>query len=399
VDDLDHRIDQSSLYSSESGWQSPEEIRTTSDANTLQVGELESGNRTLLHLGSDYSFVPPPTTLIRGQNHYPALPGAVRVGGGEQSSSSIYRSSEMIGDAEVEPVLMQAQKVDEIYATETISLTQQQYEEKMRRRKLCLFGVVLALSFVGVIIAVVLVFALPPRTSAQELSLSPSNAPSFSQTGLDAYIRTLSSPDAFRDDTSAQSRALNWLLNIDLTTGGQSEVTERYVLATLFYSTQGETWESSRDWLSAKSVCDWFTSGSSVCGDDGLLQELNLSRNNLSGSLPIEMGHLANQLKVLDLTFNELTGALPSELGRLSLVEVLHLSINRLQSTIPSEMGHLSSVVSLYFDGNNLTGDMPSEVCQLKTDSLEKLWADCANVTCPEGCCRCCTLEEPCTTS
>lgn len=386
---------------SESGWQSPEDMRTTSNSETRQVEGLDSGNRTISDSG--FSVVPPPIALDRGQNNFLVLPGAVRVGGAQQSSSSLYRSAEMMedhmGDAAVEPVLVQAQKVDEVYATETISLSKQQKEEKRRRRKLFLFCGVLSCSFIGVMIAVILVFALPPQTAPQSLSLSPSSAPSFSRTEMEAYVRTLSSSDAFRNGNSAQSRALDWLLNIDLTTGGQSEVTQRYVLATLFFSANGASWESNSDWLSTKSVCEWFTSGSAICGGDGLLQELNLSRNNLSGSLPIEIGHLANQLKVLDLTFNELTGTLPSELGRLSHVEVLHLSINRLQSTIPSDMGHLTSVVSLYFDGNNLTGDMPSEICQLKNDTLEKLWADCANVTCPEGCCRCCSVEVPCTTS
>ena len=47
------------------------------------------------------------------------------------------------------------------------------------------------------------------------------------------------------------------------------------------------------------------------------LRELWLRNNNLTGSIPPEIGNM-KQLTVLSLSFNGLTGEIPKEIGNLS---------------------------------------------------------------------------------
>ena len=62
-----------------------------------------------------------------------------------------------------------------------------------------------------------------------------------------------------------------------------------------------------------------------------------LSLNNLTGTIPPELGKSAN-LKRIDLYSNNLTGNIPPELGDLAHLEGLHLYDNQLTGNIPPEM-------------------------------------------------------------
>jgi hypothetical protein len=131
-------------------------------------------------------------------------------------------------------------------------------------------------------------------------------------------------------------------------------------LVVLYESTQGAGWVNSDGWLADDTPCDWY----GVACDAGRVVSLQLADNNLSGSLPAELGGLT-ALTELFLGGNDLSGALPWQLAGLSELEMLHLSGNKLQGEIPAELGQLASLERLYLNGNQLSGRIPEELSAL----------------------------------
>ncbi len=90
--------------------------------------------------------------------------------------------------------------------------------------------------------------------------------------------------------------------------------------------------------------------------------ELNLSDNELTGSIPPEIGNLTN-LTGLILYDNQLTGEIPSEIGNLTNLTNLNLYYNQLTGSIPPEIGNLTNLTNLNLSGNQLSGIIPDEIC------------------------------------
>ena len=112
----------------------------------------------------------------------------------------------------------------------------------------------------------------------------------------------------------------------------------RDALVALYNATNGPGWNNNENWLSEAPLDQWsgvFT----AC--DGSLTDLVLRNNELTGSIPSELGSLSN-LTALSLEYNQLTGPIPTELGNLSKLQFLNLGDNQLTRPIPSELGNLS---------------------------------------------------------
>ena len=131
--------------------------------------------------------------------------------------------------------------------------------------------------------------------------------------------------------------------------------TDRDVLVALYHATDGDNWRDSDSWLSDAPIGTWY---GVTTDNSGRVIELVLWFNNLSGTIPPELGDLT-ALTALRLNGNNLSGSIPPELGNLTALTALNLSDNQLSGTIPPELGHLGNLDALYLAGNRLTG------CQL----------------------------------
>lgn len=141
-------------------------------------------------------------------------------------------------------------------------------------------------------------------------------------------------------------------------------------LVALYNSTNGAGWVNNTDWLTTDTPCSWY---GVRCGG-GHVTKLRLGANQLSGSIPMELGNLT-QLTDLGLEFNQLTGNIPAELGNLAQLTWLNLAFNQFTGSLPTEIGDLIQLKELYLFFNQLSGEFPSSITNLV--NLTTLRYDC----------------------
>ncbi len=137
---------------------------------------------------------------------------------------------------------------------------------------------------------------------------------------------------------------------------------DKAALVALYNATNGPNWTNNDNWLSTEPVSEWY----SVTVSNERVTGLDLHSNQLTGSIPPELGNLS-RLTALDLGVNQLTGTIPLELGNLSSLTEMNFSYNQLTGNIPSELGNLSSLTGLYLSVNQLTGNIPPELGNLSS--------------------------------
>ncbi len=94
------------------------------------------------------------------------------------------------------------------------------------------------------------------------------------------------------------------------------------------------------------------------------LQSVTLVFNNLSGSIPREIGNLTNI--TLLLIASSLSGPIPAEIGNLAALQFLGLYSNRLSGPVPLEIGNLTALKVLNLSGSGMTGPLPNELLNLQ---------------------------------
>ena len=142
---------------------------------------------------------------------------------------------------------------------------------------------------------------------------------------------------------------------------GTEGATDREVLDKFYHATGGENWSFRTNWLSNSPLSEWYGVGTD---ERGRVTSLELWGNQLSGTIPAELGGLSN-LQGLNLSDNQLSGAIPPELGKLSNLRGLYLEGNQLSGPIPPELGKLSNLQGLNLNGNQLSGKIPHSLTQL----------------------------------
>lgn len=111
-----------------------------------------------------------------------------------------------------------------------------------------------------------------------------------------------------------------------------------------------------------------------------------LGRNNLQGTIPVEIGKLIS-LAHLSLLDNTIKGSLPEELCSLKMLQGLYLYNNELTGSLPSCLGGLPAMEQLILHSNELAGTLPTEFGKLGNLTLLSLAANGLNGALPEELC------------
>ena len=278
---------------------------------------------------------------------------------------------------------------------------------------------------------------------------TPTSSPTVSTFGiLLSYLASIS-PDggaALEDTSSPQYQAAEWLFtNPGLSGYTETEINQRYALATIYLATDGDNWRLNNGWLDPeRPECQWIgigceaqpASGRKLGQDETSasaslrgkntneaenkerrtqalvfvvkkvqLFELALSGplpseiaimtetkdiscygNSITGPIPDAIGDIAG-LEILQLDGNLMTGTLPSSMFDLTALTKVRLETNEFTGTVPGTISQLSNLVDFRVENNMLTGEINPDIC---ANDLERLSSDCGGDP-PEIECSCCT--------
>ena len=138
---------------------------------------------------------------------------------------------------------------------------------------------------------------------------------------------------------------------------------DKAALKALYDATGGDSWYYNNNWNTAEPFNTWYGVATDA---NGRVTYLDLSSNEMSGSIPAELGNLT-ELTELYLNDNALHGQIPSELGNLASLEKLYIQSNGLSGPIPSSLGNLTNLESLELRDNRLSGSIPASLGSLTT--------------------------------
>ena len=133
-------------------------------------------------------------------------------------------------------------------------------------------------------------------------------------------------------------------------------VDDKTTLLALYNSTGGASWMDQTNWDTTEPLNDWYGVTADIYDD---VTGLDLSSNNLSGTIPIVLGSLTG-LTTLDLSDNRLSGTI-TNLSSLTSLQDLYLGDNQLSGTIPDWLIRHTNLEELSLQGNGLTGTIPEE--------------------------------------
>ena len=229
------------------------------------------------------------------------------------------------------------------------------------------------------------------RGGQPSVSNTPSATPQDTSQQIQIFLaNTLTDDGALTTDGTPQNLAYNQLLNtsngLDPTIPGDAlEITQRYTLNTIFYSTQLEGWRNRSGWTTAAPICGsnsdpWF----GVTCDDVNVTGIELRSNNLVGLLPSELRGVSN-LQTLDLGGSRgIFGAIPTTIGENTALQRLVLdnnflglipdgdSVRPIEGAIPTQLSNITSLRNLTLAQNGFVGAFPISILQPLTN-LEHL--------------------------
>jgi len=134
-------------------------------------------------------------------------------------------------------------------------------------------------------------------------------------------------------------------------------------LLALYDNTGGDNWTNNDGWKKGNTPCNWY----SIECTDGNVTKIDLSDNNLSGTIP----DLSSLTSLMDLRLysNQLTGSIP-QLSALTQLQILFLNNNQLSGPIP-ELSALTDLQRIYLAINKLTGNVPELATLTKLQDID----------------------------
>eukprot|EP00966_Prymnesium_polylepis_P282534 6528533-Prymnesium_polylepis.1 len=156
-----------------------------------------------------------------------------------------------------------------------------------------------------------------------------------------------------------------------------SQTDSLQALRAIYLATNGQYWSNNSGWQSTEPACTWYgvtcngmTIERLVLGPEG---HHGFQGNNMSGTLPVELGELSslNTLKLFDSPL--LFGTVPTEIGLLTSLTELRVGnyptelnsgsiIGRLSGTLPTQLGKLTSLKVWQFQDCSMSGTLPNEL-------------------------------------
>jgi Leucine-rich repeat (LRR) protein len=153
-------------------------------------------------------------------------------------------------------------------------------------------------------------------------------------------------------------------------------------LVKLYNNTGGANWTNQTNWLTpGMPINTWH----GVSSDEfGCVQKLDLTGNNLVGTLPVlsfntldslilEDNLLVDTIPELDIPFvryfnlskNQFVGKFPIAMNNWYDLRGLDLSNNALDGPIPPDLGDLCELTSLHLNNNQIVGELPEQLTML----------------------------------
>ncbi|PIA33872.1 hypothetical protein AQUCO_03900015v1 [Aquilegia coerulea] len=93
------------------------------------------------------------------------------------------------------------------------------------------------------------------------------------------------------------------------------------------------------------------------------LQQIDLTRNYLNGSIPKEWGTLP--LVNISLIGNRISGSIPVEFTNITTLKSFTLEYNQVSGALPPEFGNLVNIERILISSNNFSGPLPATLAKL----------------------------------
>ncbi|GKY97125.1 hypothetical protein MPSEU_000670900 [Mayamaea pseudoterrestris] len=215
---------------------------------------------------------------------------------------------------------------------------------------------------------------LAPTFARDDITIAPTAAPSnaptsplFNQDLLD--LISANSPLGDENLLTADTpQNLAFVATSNETSFDDTRLLQRYAMRVFYHATNGPSWIVKDGWDGNLDECLWYTTAedpTSICESD-VIQTLELSGNNVTGSLPAELSMLSSlsRLYVKGVAGSPgLTGNIPETLGNLTSMSVVVLNDHQFEGSLPgSVLTGWAGATVINIVGSGLTGTIPDAV-------------------------------------